>query len=310
MEMVPHDALFAQLPTRELVRLMQTCRVIYFLVKDVCFDVDRLLSPFFGGRIKARQFREMQRRTGILISGSTALQLLNRVVWPDADLDIYVPRASAAITVVYLGELGYTFHRRGGQHENISAQLFEKCLYNIPNYLGRGIADVLDFHKGDKKIQVIIPMTSPIEIIFSFHSSCVMNIITPDHAFALYPWSTFVTNEALVIETVGSGQELGRQKYRDRGWNMIESPSYSSKSELGVRMGRFVGDHFTWTVALRDPRPPWLQGAEEPRDMSQFDYLHSCHWQLESDGETTTTSSSIGSTDTTGNPSSAMDTSP
>src|ERR1700753_2942003 len=78
----------------------------------------------------------------------------------------------------------------------------------------------------------------------------VIKLITADHAFALYPRSTFVTNEALIIETVGAGQEAGRLKYTGRGWTMISSPSVSSKSELGVRVARALGDRFTWTIPL------------------------------------------------------------
>ncbi|KAF8184150.1 hypothetical protein K438DRAFT_1487164, partial [Mycena galopus ATCC 62051] len=89
----------------ELVRLMQTCRRIHSLVKDACFDADRLLFPFFGA--KARDFREIQAHTGTIISGSMALQFFNRLTWPNSDLDLYVSLPSASITVLFLVEAGY-----------------------------------------------------------------------------------------------------------------------------------------------------------------------------------------------------------
>ncbi|KAF7333505.1 DUF607-domain-containing protein [Mycena venus] len=279
MEMGPHEALFSRIPARDLVQLMQTCRCVYFLIMETCFSLPRLLSPFFGDATKVQQFRQMQSRTGTIISGSTALQFFNRLTWTDSDLDIYVPRVSAALAVIFIMENGYTYNPRKSQDKNVSAQLSVSVSDRPPSYLGRGIADVLDFHKGERKIQVIVATTTPLEIILSFHSTCVMNIITHDNAFALYPRSTFITNEALVVETVGAGQEAGRQKYIDRGWQMIRSPSVDCRSELGVRLVRWVGDHFTWTI----PLPPL------PVETADTDLCPINSWRLDCDVHTTWT---------------------
>ncbi|KAJ7232167.1 hypothetical protein B0H12DRAFT_202573 [Mycena haematopus] len=152
--------------------------------------------------------------------------------------------------------------------------------------MGRGIADVLDFHKGNKKIQIIIPVaTSPLEIIISFHSTCVMNFITHNKAFSLYPWSTFVTKEALAVQSEGAlaGREAGREKYKDRGWKMVEYPSLSSNSELGVRMNRSVSDRFTWVISLPPPPRPFFYGTTGP------DSAHPFKWHIDCDGDTTST---------------------
>lgn len=108
--------------------------------------------------------------------------------------------------------------------------------------------------------------------------ACVMNIITSHRALALYPWSTFVTRESLIVETANTHQDAGRQKYIDRGWTMIPTSSMSSKSELGVRVGRSLGDRFTWTMPL-DP---------VNADMEDIDFFyHSTSWSLEYDGAIT-----------------------
>ncbi|KAJ7864794.1 hypothetical protein B0H14DRAFT_2735536 [Mycena olivaceomarginata] len=278
LETGPHDVLFSQIPARDLVRLMQTCRCTYTLVKAICFNVPRLLSRFFGDATSVDDFRRMQGYTGAIISGSTALQFFNRLTWPNTDLDIYVTRASAAIAVVFILENGYTFSPRDFQDRNVSLQLCESVKDSPPGYPGKGIANVLNFYKDGTKIQLIIVKTTPIEVILHFHSTCVMNIITHDAAFSLYPWST-------VLDPVGAweddftGRELkedARQKYADRGWTIIRSPSASGKSELGVRMVRSVGDRFTWTIFL----PPVY---DETTDIGST--KHS--WQLDSDAETT-----------------------
>ncbi|KAJ7862068.1 hypothetical protein B0H13DRAFT_2671757 [Mycena leptocephala] len=282
LEMGPHDALFSRLPTRSLVRLMGTCRRVYSLVKDTCFSLPRLLSPFFGDATKVLEFRSMQSLTGTLISGSVALQFFNRMTWPSSDLDIYVHRTFADLAVMFIVRNGYTFDPRKSQNKEIFKQLSSSTKDRPLSYLGRGIADVLDFYKGDKKIQVIVATNTPMEIILSFHSTCVMNVITHDNAFALYPWSTFVTHQALIVGTVGAGQEAGReagrQKYIDRGWTMVRAPSLSSESELGVRMVRWVGDSFTWTISL----PTFLP-------TKALDLCRINSWQLYFNGKTTRT---------------------
>ncbi|KAF7341847.1 hypothetical protein MSAN_02040200 [Mycena sanguinolenta] len=279
LKMGPHDVLFAQIPTRDLVRLSQTCKRVHFLVNDVCFNITRLLCRFFGAS-GVEKFRQMQRRTGTLISGSMALQLFNRLTWRDSDLDIYVTRVSAPMAALFILQHDYKFYPRKSQDECIDAQLDASEAYKTPSYLGRGIADVLDFHKGSNKIQLIVASTDPMETIMSFHTTCVMNTITYDKAFSLYPWSTFVTSEALVVETVGAGQEVGRQKYADRGWALTHAMSASRNSELGVRVHRSVGDRFTWTISL----PPL------PADpLKKADSILSCQWELDCDGVKTFT---------------------
>ncbi|KAJ6506807.1 hypothetical protein C8R45DRAFT_1208793 [Mycena sanguinolenta] len=279
LKMGPHDVLFAQIPTRDLVRLSQTCQRVHFLVNDVCFNITRLLCRFFGAT-GVEKFREMQRLTGTLISGSMALQLFNRLTWRYSDLDIYATRASAVFAALFIVDHGYKFDPRKSQNDSIGAQLLASAAYKTPSYLGRGIADVLDFHKGTNKIQLIVASTDPMETIMSFHTTCVMNIITHDKAFSLYPWSTFVTKEALVVETVGAGQEAGRKKYADRGWTMIHAMSASRNSELGVRVHRSIGDRFTWTISL----PPLSTDPNENPDS-----ILSCEWELDCDGEKTFT---------------------
>ncbi|KAJ7195144.1 hypothetical protein B0H12DRAFT_1198091 [Mycena haematopus] len=286
LRMGPHEALFSQMPARDLVRLMQTCRRIHFLVKEVCFNLTRLLGRFFGAS-GVDQFRQMQRLTGTIISGSIALQFFNRLTWHNSDLDIYVSRASAAFAALFIVDNGYTFKPRKSQDKNIAVQLDASVADRAPSYLGRGIADVLDFYKGTNQVQLIVATTAPMEIILSFHSTCVMNFITYENAFSLYPWSTFVGKEALVVETVGAGQEIGRQKYADRGWEMIRSPSASYKSELGIRVGRSVGDLFTWSISL-----PLLGHG----DTVERDSTDSYKWQLECDGETVFTTLSPSTT--------------
>ncbi|KAJ6495906.1 hypothetical protein DFH09DRAFT_1052493 [Mycena vulgaris] len=241
---------------------MLTCRRVYWVIQDSCFTLTRLLSPFLGDATEVARFQRMQERSGTIISGSIPLQFFNRITWPDSDLDLYAHRTSADIPVRFILSNGYTFDPRKSQKPDALEQLLVSVQDKPPSYLGRGIADVLDFHKGEKKIQLIIATDTPMETILSFHSTPVMNVLTHNYGYALYPCSTFVTRQALVVETVGAGQEAGRQKYVDRGWTMVKALSTSRDSELAVRMLRWVGDSYTWTIPLRPARANATSGPD------------------------------------------------
>ncbi|KAJ7678347.1 hypothetical protein B0H17DRAFT_1235975 [Mycena rosella] len=279
LAMGPHDVLFSYISARELVRLMRTCRRVNWLVHDTCFNLIRLLISFFGDALEVARFQRMQARSATLISGSTALQFFNRLTYPGSDLDLYAHGPAAEFPVRFLLSNGYTFDPRKSQDADALAQLPASVRDKGPSYLGRGIADVLDFHKGSKKIQLIIAESTPMETILSFHPTPVMNVLTHDRGYALYPRATFETATALIIETVGAGQELGRQKYVDRGWPMTAAASVSRDSELGVRMVRWVGDAFTWTLPLR---------PDAPRD-SVPDLTCINSWKIDCDTTTTRT---------------------
>src|ERR1700761_8672812 len=105
-----------------------------------------------------------------------------------------------------------------------------------------------------------------------------MNFITSDRAYALYPCATFVTRDSLIVETIRTHQEAGRQKYFNRGWTRIPTSSLSSNSELGVRVARSLSDRFTWTM-------PIVAVDADMEAIANFDLL--TLWYLEYDGVTT-----------------------
>ncbi|KAK7022986.1 hypothetical protein R3P38DRAFT_3194897 [Favolaschia claudopus] len=263
LAMGPHDALFSLLANRELVRLMSTSRRIRALIHDLCFDISRLLRRFFGSRENVEQFRYMQQQTGTIISGSIALQFLNRLSWEDSDLDLYVGHAMAPVAVVFILENGYTFKPKENQKSNLSLQLCSSGNDHSDQWSDYGdsevseVADVFDFHKGEQKIQLITAVRTPMQIILNFHCTCVMNLITHSTAFSLYPWHTFVRRKALEIDSgvsdVGQARVAARQKYTNRGWSMLNRPSSSSKSEFGLPVKRYLGDKFSWTITLCPP---------------------------------------------------------
>lgn len=112
-----------------------------------------------------------------------------------------------------------------------------------------------------------------------------MNIITHSRAYSLYPRETFVERRGLICKTNGAEQEIGRQKYRDRGWTLIDTlhPFKYSKEVSSRRSAfrpgqRWIGDRLTWTIDLGH-LPTVAPSTAIPKDMA----AHS--WNLVYDAE-------------------------
>ncbi|KAJ7575548.1 hypothetical protein C8J56DRAFT_1061447 [Mycena floridula] len=219
-------------------------------------SIFKTLSPYFCNE-EIEQFRVLQSCTGTLISGSSALSFFNRTVYPGSDLDIYVEHRYSSDIALFLEALGYVFAPRPKQ----SRDLVEAIDYiggrytenPHKSYLGRGIADVYDFSRRGAKIQLITSVSCPLDIILRFHSTVVMNIITSQYAISFYPWATFVQQNSLVCSTDGAAQTKARNKYRDRGWAMIDEPTAYQMTTAGHDFHsrpRFVGDSRCWTIQL------------------------------------------------------------
>jgi hypothetical protein len=84
-------------------------------------------------------------------------------------------------------------------------------------------------------------------------TACVMNIISFENAYSLYPKETFENRRSLICESAGPRQEIARQKYASRGWEFFTSVSHKDKKDLrsSLRRGnRWIGDRFCWIISL------------------------------------------------------------
>jgi hypothetical protein len=244
----------------------------------------------------------------MFISGSTALQVFDRSFYADSDLDIYVEHRYSKLIALWLQSIGYTFHHRNKmQSETLELALEETLssdfnMNNLPEgffestsmgYFGRGVANVYNFHKinPDRKVQLITSYYAPLEIVLNFHSSklvlsgsftliyiiilaCVMNLITHERAYSLYPHATFEEGRSLVISTEGSKQESARKKYTERGWTMVETGQdedvRNARSDF-TPCRRHIGDSRCWTI-------PVLPKLDLPED-----FMATNTWELKYD---------------------------
>lgn len=108
------DRICSYLPIASIIALTRTCRGLSGLYQSLLplqWNVDRLLSRFVRD---PQFFRSQLGRHNALVSGSVALQLFERVLWKESDLDIFIERGddAEAFAKYLTKEEGYKFHSR------------------------------------------------------------------------------------------------------------------------------------------------------------------------------------------------------
>ncbi|TRM55970.1 hypothetical protein BD626DRAFT_541643 [Schizophyllum amplum] len=245
------DAIFSCLNPQDIAQYAAASRTTYNQCRDFyqrAYDLNRALSRYFS-KGEVAGFRQMQRSTGLVISGSFALQRIR--VSPQCGGGFELPRI-----------LGYEYRKRLTQSPDFHTALamhptLTRDDKDAAMYPGEGIAGAFNFVKISEPstiIQLITARTSPVDIILGFHSTAVMNMITHAGAVSLYPRETFANNRSLRLWPSSPKIDAGIQKYHQRGFTIntqiSAAESGNNKREFG-RSYRFVGDDMTWVLALQ-----------------------------------------------------------
>lgn len=178
------DLLFDHLSPPDLLRYSRASKTAHWIVSSYMrrnFNLQKSIGRFFT-KNQISQFRYLQSKSGMLISGSTALQFFERVLYPEFDLDIYVDNRYFKWIAIWLTNIGYTYESRPGQDLaqalRMTTHVFSRAIKFLPpstsEYSNFGVASVYNFHKSDDldcKIQLITSHHSPLELILKFHSS-------------------------------------------------------------------------------------------------------------------------------------------
>lgn len=221
-----------------LMRLARVCRTSHAAVRSHiarCYNINTHLSHFFSDPLS---FRSLQARTGALISGSNALQFLDRTHYPEADLDIYCAyEVRAELGWWLIRHEGYTFKPNSRQDPSFHVALEQARLPGAPvpenPYSSlKAVSAVYTFTKRVErddgpsrrlKVQIIVAYNSPMEAIFDFHSTVVLNVISFSHAYSLYPCATFHHRVSLALIPGRRVDSHIRTKYEARGWSFVDS---------------------------------------------------------------------------------------
>ncbi|KAK7040376.1 hypothetical protein VNI00_009852 [Paramarasmius palmivorus] len=270
-----HDFLLGCLPPQDLVTFAKVSKKSRELVQDFyrrAYRVQHLLSPYFDADDIVR-FCILQHAIGFVISGSSALTFIARETpYPDSDLDVYVDQRWCAVLLHFLESHGYAYqpivtdtkHQPSDVYQAFEVALSRRAQGDWnghPGFLGGGqeyfftqITDVFNFFRDGKKIQIIACSSTPLEVILDFHSTVVMSFVCYSHAVCLFPRSTFVDNFSVVNYHRNVDQKAAREKYRQRGWEMVDEVDalrgLSDRSDTNYFDYRHVADRLCWTIPL------------------------------------------------------------
>ncbi|KAF8736862.1 hypothetical protein AX14_013794 [Amanita brunnescens Koide BX004] len=265
-----------QLPIKDIFTISRTCRFMHNVVqsyKSVAFSFASVLKPFVEHE-DLTSLQQMMFQTTAIISGSTALQFFARTRYDNSDLDIYIPEGSLEKGADWLLAHGYESEKRIPAPEDPKDPFPTLEGYDCTDE----IVGVYNFKKGNpsKVVQLIATRREPIYAILDFHSTCVLNFITHDQAYSLYPFTTLCKQETVVLCELWRGHnEDSLHKYEQRGWKACKMDDICERddtnddryvnvkgpSELAAEERR-IGDVYCWILEL-DQTPVHASVYEE-----------------------------------------------
>jgi hypothetical protein len=305
---VLYDRVLASLNPVDIFRYSRTCRMANEAVSsyfDRVFDLPRHLRRFFSS---PANFRTVLRKTGALISGTFAALFFDRTIRSHRLLDIYVQHKHANSVVHWLLHNGYDFRPR--VHEQMSLEIAINHMHNCAQHPHRsilhgifsnlyptpGLLSSFDFVRNEQNkpktfVRVAVASNTPLELVLHSHSSestiyvppkltnlafeaGMMNIISPDKAYAFYPYETFQDHRSLICGSLHPKMRRERKKFEEHGWCLetCNDPSSISYS-CGIRR---IGDNSTWTIPLwpRDDVNPEVFAQTENMEMHSWHLVH------------------------------------
>ncbi|KAL9114895.1 MAG: hypothetical protein Q9227_001138 [Pyrenula ochraceoflavens] len=217
------------------------------------WDIDRALSRYVQN---PKKLRSLLAKTEALISGSFAVQFLERVEWEGSDLDIFIGSRSvakdhetpdASILFSFLMEEGYKKMKPKFGIQDYSSPL----IVSVDTFVRYGMGG------SEKKVQVIITDRLSVQgIITQFWSTTVVNIISWNKAYAIFAKPTFLdhaiypTNMHKCIDWNHDGcknHDALIEKYEQRGYHLVADADCNDRSTPFNRP-RLVSDASTWTI--------------------------------------------------------------
>ncbi|KAH6684495.1 hypothetical protein B0J14DRAFT_13981 [Halenospora varia] len=213
------DGICACLEPQDLIALQRTSKQLSGLF-DTLFktqwNINRQLKRFVHDPVV---LRSLMSRLDALVSGSFALQFFERVVWKDSDLDIYVEYGREDETTTMLEQHlveaeVYTVKPPVESPPINYPRIHVKHIYKVNTYLRPNNEEP----GNDLKIQVIYTHKTPLEtILLGFYTRAIVNIISWDCAWSLFPDTTFIKRKTYQLVSLDSFYGNLIRKYSRRG---------------------------------------------------------------------------------------------
>ena len=220
-----------------VVLLMGTCRAIRRPIQNHLLCRLRLaLGPHLSG-VSFQNFNMILRWCHGIVSGSTALAFfLGRPSWVPGDLDIYAPQSKGKNVVAFFKAEGYTVAEKGIDKDTSSSSVYD--------FRG-GVKHTTSLRKGTLRVDVVEGTgLAAFYTISHFHSTAVMNGLTGQGFFSVYPLLTTkgksITNRLAVYPMLTRAVTTTNaiEKYKHRGFTTHEPDNnLSSHPWNGHRCG-------------------------------------------------------------------------
>ncbi|TFK63210.1 hypothetical protein BDN72DRAFT_928939 [Pluteus cervinus] len=207
------------------------------------FDVKRVLSKHLFPN-EMTELHKIMRDCGAIISGSTALELLERVHYPGSTLDIYIEWTHARRLVLWLND----FFEHTGRSDSI--------------------------------VQVFVTRDAALEAVLEFKLSCLMNFITHDGVYSLFPVATLEEGRAWPMNMAYPEEYWLYSKYRVRGYEVMNPTAATSPVSM---ITRAVGDVNTLNITniFRKVKQSRMLGPEYDVDfINTFTIKHTSPWSI------------------------------
>ena len=173
-------------------------------------------------------FSKMLTDLHAVVSGSAALHLMlapKATNWIPRDLDIYVSYRHEISIYARMLNFGYFVVQEQDADETL--------------YIDSFIKQVTTFFNGVRKVQVMFTKTSTAFVpIFEFHSTAVMNFVSPSHLFSAYPDLTLnrlsmINPGAVYFGYFNISVADALRKYRSRGFHYVNCDALGGCSSQG-----------------------------------------------------------------------------
>ncbi|KAG6849655.1 hypothetical protein H0H93_006576 [Arthromyces matolae] len=206
-------------------------------------------------------FLDILHRTSAVISGSSALAVINPWIYDPVDLDVYVNSYMADVLVNLLKE----------EYNMVQVEPPTPQQYDEPP---GNIFAIYTLRHGPFKVDVVESRSSAMSPIFTFHSTAVMNCISSRSIFCAFPHLTSSFRnlgswafDPMISQTIAYRQ-LKLDKYTDRGyegrWELHEWEDMQDKRPLTQAYHQF-----TWRTA-NDKYCLWFDYEPGPSDESPY----------------------------------------
>ncbi|RPD65566.1 hypothetical protein L227DRAFT_493697 [Lentinus tigrinus ALCF2SS1-6] len=292
-----HDELLGLCSVRTLLRLRRTCRAVHQAVDDYMrnvYNIDLFLDRLFPD--SSRAFRSLQARTGTLIGGLSALRFLQRIAHPPTEpLELYIHACHRREVGRWLLRTGYIFSAAPHQTPEFEAEISNTI--NLPPdesvQILDGVAMILRFCRAVpetgmiREVKVIVAENNPMEVILSFYSTCLMNVISFNKAYCLFPRATLEMGQTLVTSSPSGlprRYRQGTEQHLSSGHTLLHHIPHDELhviSPAAYPLGwRWVHDGCSWVLPLS------IDGVESRARRTTLahplfeDPVTICNWQV------------------------------